>query len=297
MKPSSLLEIGLKWLGSRWALGKTHCAVVVHAGLLFVAGKINLHDNKFSGRVDANSGFGLLSAYYYFDKFTRIDPYWAAPGPLYPGFSIDSKGQTHSISLGDTKTFGSATVNEFRVGYFRLDTPFNQPLGGTEKTLAELGFASGANRAPGILPLTPKFQGVPETDFNSFSIGVPSKPIRITNNSYQTLDNFSKVIGTHTIKFGGQYHYNQLEENLSNASDGNVFFGTAVNGGSSETGSDFVDFLIGAPSSIIQGEAFPSYGRSFYLGLYGQDSWRIKSNLTLNYGMRYDVKLLLARKV
>lgn len=253
------------------------------------SGKINLHDNKFSGRVDANSGFGLLSAYYYFDKFTRIDPYWAAPGPLYPGFSIDSKGQTHSISLGDTKTFGSATVNEFRVGYFRLDTPFNQPLGGTQKTLAELGFASGANRAPGILPLTPKFQGVPETDFNSFSIGVPSKPIRITNNSYQTLDNFSKVIGTHTVKFGGQYHYNQLEENLSNASDGNVFFGTAVNGGSSETGSDFVDFLIGAPSSIIQGEAFPSYGRSFYLGLYGQDSWRIKSNLTLNYGLRYDV--------
>jgi hypothetical protein len=253
------------------------------------AGKINLRDDKFSGRVDGTSRFGLLSAYYYFDKFDRIDPYWAAPGPLYPGFSIDSKGKTHVISLGDTKTFGSATVNEFRVGYFRLDTPFNQPLGGTQKTLAQLGFASGANRQPGILPLTPQFQGVPETDFNSFSIGVPSKPIRITNNSYQTLDNFSKVIGTHTVKFGGQYHFNQLEENLSNASDGNVFFGTAVNGGASETGSDLVDFLIGAPSSFIQGEAFPSYGRSFYLGLYGQDSWRIKSNLTLNYGLRYDV--------
>jgi hypothetical protein len=253
------------------------------------AGKINLHDNKFSGRVDANSRFGLLSLYYYFDKFTRDDPYWAAPGPLYPGFDIESRGQTHNVSLGDTKTFGSTTVNEFRFGYFRLDTPFNQPLGGTQQTLAELGFASGANRAPGILPLTPKFQGVPETDFNSFSIGVPSKPIRITQNSWQFLDNFSKVIGTHTVKFGGQYHYNQLEENLSNASDGNVFFGTAVNGGSSETGSDFVDFLIGAPSSIIQGQAFPSYGRSFYLGLYGQDSWRVKSNLTFNYGLRWDV--------
>jgi hypothetical protein len=253
------------------------------------SGKIDLRDNKFSGRVDANSRFGLLSGYYYFDKFDRIDPYWAAPGPLYPGFSIDTKGWTHSVSLGDTKTFGSATVNELRLGYFRLDTPFNQPLGGTQKTLAQLGFASGANRQPGILPLTPQFQGVPETDFNSFSIGVPSKPIRITNNSYQVLDNFSKVIGTHTLKFGAQYHYNQLEENLSNASDGNVFFGTAVNGGTSETGSDFVDFLLGAPSSFIQGEAFPSYGRSFYLGLYGQDSWRIKSNLTLNYGLRYDV--------
>jgi hypothetical protein len=253
------------------------------------AGKIDLHDNKFSGRVDDNSRFGLLSAYYYFDKFDRIDPYWASPNPTYPGFSIESKGQTHVVNLGDTKTFGSATVNEFRFGFFRLDTPFNQPLGGTHVKLADLGFASGLNRAPGIFVGTPSVEGVPETDFNSFTIGVPSKPIRITQNSFQILDNFSKIIGTHTLKFGGQYHYNQLEENLSNAANGNFFFGTNVNGGSSETGSDIVDFLIGAPSSFVQGLAFPSRGRSFYFGLFGQDSWRIKSNLTLNYGLRYDV--------
>src|SRR5712692_7903305 len=253
------------------------------------SGKINLHDNKFSGRVDANSRFGLLSAYYYFDKFDRIDPYWASPNPLYPGFGIASKGWTHNVSLGDTKTFGSATVNEFRLGFFRLDTPFNQPLGGTQTKLAQLGFASGANRGPGIFVGSPALEGVPEMDFNNFSIGVPSKPIRVTQNSFQGLDNFSKVIGTHTLKFGGQYHYNQLEENLSNAANGLFFFGTAVNGGISETGSDFVDFLLGAPSSFIQGLAFPSRGRSFYLGMFAQDSWRIKSNLTFNYGLRYDV--------
>jgi hypothetical protein len=252
------------------------------------SGKLNLTDNKFSGRVDANSKWGLLSAYYYFDKFTRIDPYWASNTPLYPGFSAAGKGWTHNINLGDTKTFGSATVNEFRLGYFRLDTPFNQPLGGTNKKLADLGFASGANRAPGILPGTPALQGVPETDFVNFTIGVPSRPIRLTNNIYQVIDNFSKVIGTHTVKFGGQYHYNQLEENLSNVANGNFFFGSA-NGGTSETGSDIVDFFIGAPSSYVQGQAFPSRGRNFYFGLYGQDSWRIKSNLTFNYGLRYDV--------
>ncbi len=250
------------------------------------SGKINLHDNKFSGRVDANSRFGLLSAYYYFDKFDRIDPYWASARPLYPGFGIATKGWTHNVSLGDTKTFGSAMVNEFRLGFFRLDTPFNQPLGGTQEKLAQLGFASGANRGPGIFVGTPAVEGIPEMDFNNFSIGVPSKPIRVTQNSYQVADNFSKVIGTHTLKFGGQYHYNQLEENLSNAANGLFFFGTAVNGGATETGSDFVDFLLGAPSSFIQGLAFPSRGRSFYLGLFAQDSWRIKSNRTFNDGLR-----------
>jgi hypothetical protein len=181
-------------------------------------------------------------------------------------------------------------VNEFRLGYFRLDTHFNQPLGGTNTTLADLGFASGANKAPGIFPVAPSLEGVPEIDFNNFVIGVPSRPNGLIENIYQVVDNYSKIIGTHSIKFGGQYHYDQLEEDLiDNVSNGNFFFGTNFNGGVSETGSDFVDFLLGAPSSYVQGQSYPSYGINYFLGLYAQDSWRVKSNLTFNYGLRYDV--------
>jgi Carboxypeptidase regulatory-like domain len=251
------------------------------------SGKIDLSDNKFSLRGDANTRFGLMTAYYYFDKYNRIDPYWASNAPLYPGFSVDGTGQNHFIALSDTKAVGTA-VNEFRLGYFRLDTKFNQPQGGTNTTLADLGFASGNGGAPGIFVGAPTVQGVPEIDFQSFVIGVPSRPNRLTDNIYQAMDNFSKVYGTHTLKFGGQYHFNQLEENLFNVANGNFFFGN-TNGGVSETGSDFVDFLLGAPSSYVQGQSYPSYGRNFYFGLYGQDSWRIKSNLTFNYGLRYDV--------
>ncbi|MFZ0941725.1 MAG: TonB-dependent receptor, partial [Candidatus Sulfotelmatobacter sp.] len=178
------------------------------------SGSTNLHDNKFSGRLDANSSFGLLSAYYYFDRFNRVDPYWPSNAPLYPGFSVNGKGQTHDITLADTKTFGAASVNEFRLGYFRLDTKFNQPLGGTGTTLSALGFASGAGGAPGIVPLAPTLEGVPEIDFNNFVIGVPSRPNGLIDNIYQILDNYSRVIGTHTLKFGGSYHYDQLEEDL-----------------------------------------------------------------------------------
>ena len=254
------------------------------------AGKINLSDNKFSGRIDANSGFaGLLTGYYYFDRYNRIDPYWSGNAPVYPGFSIDGKGQTHNVNLGSTKSFGASSVNEFRLGYFRLDTTLNQPLGGKGTTLADLGFASGANGAPGIFAGTPSVEGVPEIDFNSFIIGVPSRPNQLIDNIYQVVDNFSKAIGTHNIKFGGQFHFNQLEENLSNVANGNFFFGSAFSGQQSETGSDFVDFLLGAPASYVQGQSYPSYGRSFYFGLYGQDSWRASPNLTLNFGLRYDV--------
>ena len=254
------------------------------------SGQINLHDNKFSGRIDANSGMaGLLTLYYYFDHYNRIDPYWSGNAPLYPGFSVDGTGQTHNINLGSTKTLSPTSVNEFRLGYFRLDTKFNRPLGGTGTSLASLGFASGANGAPGIYPGTPSVEGIPEIDFNNFVIGVPSRPNQLIDNIYQALDNFSKVVGTHTVRFGGQFHFNQLEENLSNVANGNFFFGSNFSGQNSETGSDVVDFLLGAPASYVQGQSYPSYGRSFYFGMFAQDSWRVHPNLTLNYGLRYDV--------
>ena len=47
------------------------------------------------------------------------------------------------------------------------------------------------------------------------------------------------------------------------------------------------DSLLGAPSSYVQGQSYPSYGRNFYFGAYLQDSWRIKPNLTLTGGLRY----------
>ncbi len=103
------------------------------------------------------------------------------------------------------------------------------------------------------------------------------------NNTYQVIDNFSKVLGTHTLKFGGSYHYDQITEHDFGANNGTFAF-TGV-----ETGSDFADFLIGAPASYQQGVQAPLHTRTYYVGLYAQDSWRATSELTLNYGLRWEV--------
>ena len=134
----------------------------------------------------------------------------------------------------------------------------------------------------GISPSVPQYAHVPNQNFNSFSFGASGAPLGITENTFQIIDNFSKIIHTHTLTFGGQFRYNQLVEyNLG--SNGSFNFD------GSETGVDFADFLIGAPTGYSQGQGYPSYGRSRYFGLFAQDSWRALQNLTLNYGLRWDV--------
>ena len=119
-------------------------------------------------------------------------------------------------------------------------------------------------------------------DLSGTTIGLPADTPNQFNNTFQWQDNFSKVIGTHSIKFGGQFHYDQINDrNLFGENGAYTFDG-------SETGSDFVDFLIGAPAFFIQASKQILDSRSKYMGLYGQDSWRVTPNLTLNYGLRWE---------
>ena len=232
-----------------------------------------VRDDKTSGRLDANTRFGMLSAYYFFDDYSLANPY--SPASALPGFGTLSTGRTQLINLGATKTFGNATVNEFRFQYVRSKNVTN-PSGGTGVTLASLGIS-------GVTPLNPGVEGVPELDFNSFQVGTLSRIFGLTENTFQWLDNYRTVIGKHTISLGGSFHYTQLQEKLRNVENGNFqFFGA-------ETGIDFADFLLGAPQFYIQGQTPSSNGRNRYLGLYGQDSWRVTSNFTLNYGLRWEV--------
>ncbi len=241
----------------------------------------NLRDDKGAYRLDYSSNWGLLSAYYFLDDYTLNNPYPVAQsGSSVPGFNALYLGRAQLLSLGDTKMLGNA-INEFRFSYLRDHSDLGKPVGGLGVSLASQGFVTGAG-TPGIVALNPQGEGVENIVFNDFSLGTNANELRQVNNTFQWIDNFSKVLGQHTVKFGAEFHYDQINTNAIAQFNGNFLFS------GSETGSDFADFLLGVPSQYNQSQLQPFYGRNKYWGLYAQDSWRLRSNLTLNYGLRWD---------
>ncbi|MFZ0278620.1 MAG: carboxypeptidase regulatory-like domain-containing protein [Candidatus Sulfotelmatobacter sp.] len=241
-----------------------------------------LRDDKGSLRLDANTGWGLISGYYFLDDYSLNNPYPVAQGGAsVPGFNALYLGRAQLFSVGDTKTLNPTSVNEVHFSYLRAFNDLGKPQGGLGVSLVSQGFVTSTG-GPSIVALAPQNEGVENLVFNNFSTGTNTNELKQANNTYQWLDNFSKVIGRHTMKFGGEFHYDQVNVNPIAQFNGNFLFT------GSETGLDFADFLLGIPSQYNQSQLNPFYGRNKYTGIFAQDSWRLKPNLTLNYGVRWD---------
>jgi len=241
-----------------------------------------LRDDKGAVRIDANTAWGLISAYYFLDDYSLNNPYPVAQGGAsVPGFNALYQGRAQLFSVGDTKTLSATSVNELHFSYMRAFNDLGKPQGGLGISLVSQGFIT-ASGAPSIVALDPRGEGVENLVFNNFSTGTNTNELKQANNTVQLLDNFSKVVGRHTIKLGAEFHYDQVNVNPIAQFNGNFLFT------GSETGLDFADFLLGIPSQYNQSQLNPFYGRNKYAGIFAQDGWHVKPNLTIHYGLRWD---------
>ncbi len=241
-----------------------------------------VEDDKAGARLDANTRWGYLSAYYFDDSFNLDNPYPVAQsGASVPGFDALTNGRAELLALGDTKTVGSTMVNELHLSFMRDNTNLGQPIGGRNVSLASQGFAN-PDGTPSIVALDPHGESVENLNFNAWSTGAAANQLIQVNNTVQGSDSVAKVLGAHTVKFGVELHADQI-----NAAPIAQFNGSFVFSGT-ETGVDFADFLIGVPSQFNQSQLNPFYARNKYAGLFAQDSWHLRENLTLNYGLRWD---------
>jgi hypothetical protein len=224
----------------------------------------------------------MLAGYYFIDNYVLNNPYPVAQGGAsVPGFNALYTGQAQLANFTDTKTLSPNAVNQLNLSFMRDSNILGRPQGGLGVSLVSQGFVTDSG-SPSIVALAPQLEGVESVIFNSFSLGANTNELKQVNNTYQVSDGYSWVLGSHTIKLGGEFHYDQVNANPIAQFNGSFVFA------GSETGSDFADFLIGAPSQYNQSQLNFFYSRNKYLGAYIQDSWKVNPRLTINYGLRWD---------
>jgi hypothetical protein len=242
-----------------------------------------LRDDKGAMRVDASTRLGMLSSYYFVDDYTLSNPYPTLQGGAsVPGFSALNLGRSQLATLGLVKSFGATSVNEIHFSFVRDVNQVGTPQGTVGTSLVSQGFTT-ATGGPSILPQRPSIVGVENVNFNNFTIGSTVTGLTQVDNTFELRDNFSHLLGGHTLKIGGEVLLSQVNIFPDVQSNGTfAFYGQ-------ETGVDFADFLLGIASFYKQGDAQAAYTRNQYGALFLEDSWHIKRSLTLNYGVRWDV--------
>jgi hypothetical protein len=119
----------------------------------------------------------------------------------------------------------------------------------------------------------------------------PYSYIQRVEKRYQFTDNFSWSMGQHAMKFGGDFNYLPLQATFTVNYGGVYDFGSQFLFPGLPSFSPVQAYGLGMPGDFVQGLGSPSDSFSNKpLGLFWQDSWRVHHNLTVNYGVRYDVE-------
>ena len=250
---------------------------------------LTIHDEKAAGRIDWNTArSGNFSFYYFYDKYNLDNPYPSGfggatvPNPDGGAFDATSSGLDQLFVVSNTKTFGSTLVNEARLSATRLNNNLGVPQGGVGTTLGQQGITAGGQ---GIIQGAPQFAGVETLYFNSFTTGTEPFFVAQINNTFDVSDSISKARGNQTLKAGVEFIWYKVKQNPDLVANGTFsFFGS----GNQSTGNGFADFLLGLPDFYSQQSSPAFYESATNGGIFAQDSWRVRPNITINYGLRWD---------
>lgn len=273
----------------------------------FVASGSGLYDDDaFDVRIDHQTSEKL----HIFGRYSLAD-FRLSGSPIFGALGGNGFGQgglagsantrNQSIASGFDYALSPTWLTDFRFGFVRYHVKTQKP-NADPQAAANLGLA-------GVNTSDPSTAGLPAffvdglfnyaTGDSGFGDGLGvarcNCPLTESEQQFQFVNNWTRILGNHSIKFGADIRY---AENLRIPSDANrtgqFGFRTATTSGNGAGGLGLASLLLGTVGDFGRFITNPALGsspgerqkRTFF---YGQDTWRFNSKLTLNYGLRWEV--------
>lgn len=201
----------------------------------------------------------------------------------YPTVGGRTSERGFDVPLGYVRSFGKIT------NIARMD--YNRETISTRNLYAFLNDIAGSLGITGVSQ-NPFDWGVPNLSFTNFGSVSDTNPLLRRDQTLSCSDFMVWRQGRHTLRWGGDFRRIQLNTETDNNARGSFTF-TGVNTAESRamqgTGYDFADFLLGLPQlTSVQFGANNYHFRGNTWDLFLQDDWRMRGNLTLNLGLRYE---------
>ena len=267
ISPTALAIAALYPLPNRSVLGQNYVASPVQTD----------RNDQFDVRLDHQlSRASQLAVHYSFGDLDDFEPFGAGnSAPAVPGFGNRIPRRAQNFMLGDTHVFSSALVNEVRLGFNRVSLAVNQQ-----------NQSNNLNKAVGlpVISTNPRDTGLSQIGVVGFStLGDElNNPQRQAASTYQIVDNLSWSHGRHLIKVGGEYRHQRQNTFADVLSRGLIQF-------TGFTGNALAEMLQDVPSySTVARLDNPQHLRTNTVAFYGHDTFRVRTNLTLLLGVRYE---------
>jgi hypothetical protein len=246
--------------------------------------------DNFIAKVDQRLGnANMLTARYAFGQSEQLFPLGSlggfGSGSRLAQFTQESPTRVQVLSTSLLTTFSPSKLNELRFGYTRYRTSFSSS---DQKTIDPAAF--GLNMGTGK-------SGLPEIDFNGDleNLGATafSVPRGRVSETFQVLDDFTWNRGRHIWKFGGEFHRYDVQSFNDNLERGLLDVNTRVPGfqlplSSNPVVNELANFYIGNLSTSADFGNTARFTFNNNLSFFGQDEWRLRNNITITAGLRWE---------
>ena len=274
--------------------------------------------NSFDTRIDYSESptlniFGRFSLDYFSLSGKGVLGAVGGPGNGLLGLAGSSITHNYSLATGFTKTLSASLLTDFRFGWFKYNPQTQKPDGG--QPMSAFGIPNANTSDPktdglgafllGSDPISGQgcttntgSQGCVISSFGD-GLGVArcNCPLTESEQQFQFVNNWTKIVGNHQIKFGGDIRYAlNLRIPSDNNRTGEYNFSPEATSDGGTGGLDLASFLLGQVTSFARyvnnpdltgaNDAAERQKRWFF---YGQDTWRATSKLTVNYGLRWEI--------